>query len=70
MRLANISRMGQEQQQGIIFTGVVYATAADQLMKMIYVSGAHRATDTAETDSASSLDHDYVRLHYQQEAGV
>ena len=34
-------------------------------MKMIYVSEAHRATDTVETDSASSLYSDYVSLHSQ-----
>ena len=32
---------------------------------MIYVSGAHPATDTAETDFASSLYHNYVSLHFQ-----
>ena len=51
-----------------MFTGVVYATAAAQLMKMICqcVSRAHQATDTAETDSASSLCHDYVSSHFYQ----
>ena len=43
-----------------MFTGVVYATAAAQLMKMIYVSRAHQATYTAKTDLASSLYHHYV----------
>ena len=41
--------------QGIIFTGVVHAIAAAQLMKISYASGVHPATDTAETDLASSL---------------
>ena len=59
--LAELRRMGQQQQQGIKFTGVVYATAAPQLMKMIYASRAHRTTDTADTDSASALYHHYVR---------
>ena len=31
---------------------VVYANAAAQLMKMIYVSSAHQANNTADTDSA------------------
>ena len=31
---------------------------------MIDVSKAHQATDTAETDSASSLYHDYVSSHF------
>ena len=43
----------------------VYSIAASQLIKMIYVSGAHQATDTAETDLASSLYHNYVCLHSQ-----
>ena len=47
-----------------MLTGVVYATAAAQLMKMIYVSSAHQATNTANIDSASSLYHDYVSLHF------
>ena len=47
-----------------MLTGVVYAIAAAQLMKMIYVSSAHQATNTAEIDSASSLYHDYVSLHF------
>ena len=66
MCLAESRRLGQQQQQRIIFTGVVYAIAAAQLMKMIYVSGAHRATDTAsaETDLASSLYHEYVSLQH------
>ena len=42
--------MGQQQRQGFIFTGAVYAIAAAPLMKMSYVSGAYRATDTVETD--------------------
>ena len=66
MCLAKFRRMGQQQQAGIVFTGVVFAIAAAQLMKMIYMSGAHRATDTAETDSTSSLYYDYVSLHFQQ----
>ena len=51
-----------------MFTGVVYATAAAQLMKMIYVSRAHRATDTAKTHLASSRYHNYVSLHLYQAA--
>ena len=43
----------------------IFIIVAAQPMKMIYVSGAHRATDTAETDSASSLYHDYVSLYFQ-----
>ena len=46
-----------------MLTGVVYAIVAAQLMKMIYVSSAHQATNTADIDSASSLYHDYVSLH-------
>ena len=38
-----------------MFTEVVFPIVAAQLMKMIYVTSAHQATDTAETDSASSL---------------
>ena len=34
--------MGQQQQQEAMLTGVVYAIAAAQLMKMIYVSSAHK----------------------------
>ena len=34
--------------------------------KMIYVSSAHQATNTADIDSASSLYHDYVSLHFYQ----
>ena len=49
-----------------MLTGVVYAIAAAQLMKMIYVSSAHQATNTANIDSASSLYHDYVSLHFYQ----
>ena len=62
MCLAKFQRMGQQLQQGIMLTGVVYTIAAAQLMKMIYVSEAHRAANTAETDSASFLSflyHDY-----------
>ena len=47
--------MGQQQEQGIVFTGVVHSIAAAQLMKMNYVSGAHRATDNAETDLSSYI---------------
>ena len=57
--------MGQQLQQGIMLTGVVYTIAAAQLMKMIYVSEAHRAANTAETDSASFLHQDYFSLHFQ-----
>ena len=64
MRLAKSHGMGQQQQQGAMLTGVVYAIAAAQLMKMIYVSSAHQATNTANIDSASSLYHDYVSLHF------
>ena len=42
--------MGQQQQQRAMLTGVVYAIAAAQLMKMIYVSSAHQATNTANID--------------------
>ena len=50
-----------------MLTGVVYAIAAAQLMKMIYVSSAHQATNIA--NMASSLYHDYVSLHfYSKEA--
>ena len=35
MCLARFQRMGQQLQQGIMLTGVVYAIAAAQLMKMI-----------------------------------
>ena len=38
MYLAKSHWMGQQQQQGAMLTGVVYAIAAAQLMKMIYVS--------------------------------
>ena len=58
--------MGQQQQQGAMLTGVVYAIAAAQLMKMIYLSIAHQATNTANIHSASSLYHDYVSLHFNQ----
>ena len=37
-------------------------------MKMIYVSGAHEATDAAEADSASSLYNENVSLHVPQQA--
>ena len=66
MCLLKFLGMGQQQQQGIIFSGVVYAIAAAQLMKIIHVSGAHRTTDTAETDLASPLSHDHVNLRFQQ----
>ena len=44
--------MGQQQQleQRAMLTRVVYAIAAAQLMKMIYVSSAHQATNTADID--------------------
>ena len=68
MCLAKSHGMGQQQQQRAKLTGVVYANAAAQLMKMIYVSSAHQANNTADIDSASSLFHDYVSLHfYHQE---
>ena len=66
MCLAKSHGMGQQQQQEAMLTGVVYAIAAAQLMKMIYVSSAHQATNTAEIDPASSLYHDYVSLHFYQ----
>ena len=67
MRLAKSHWIGQQQQQGAMLTGVVYAIAAAQLMKMIYVSSAHQATNIA--NMASSLYHDYVSLHfYSKEA--
>ena len=47
-----------QQQQGILFTGVVHAIPAAQLIKMIYMLGAHRATDTVENDLASYLFHE------------
>ena len=47
MCLAKCHKMGQQQQQGTMVTGVVYATAAAQLMKMIYVSRKHQVTDIA-----------------------
>ena len=50
MRLAKSHGMGQQQQQEAMLTGVVYAIAAAQLMKMIYVSSAHQATNTADID--------------------
>ena len=64
MCLAMSHGMGQQQQQRAMLTGVVYANAAAQLMKMIYVSSAHQANNTADIDSASSLYHDYVSLHF------
>ena len=66
MCLAKSHGMGQQQQQRAMLTGVVYANAAAQLMKMIYVSSAHQANNTADIDSASSLFHDYVSLHFYQ----
>ena len=66
MCLAKSHGMGQQQQQRAKLTGVVYANAAAQLMKMIYVSSAHQANNTADIDSASSLYHDYVSLHFYQ----
>ena len=66
MRLAKSQGMGQQQQQGAMLTGVVYAIAAAQLMEMIYVSSAHQATNTANIASASSLYHDYVSLYFYQ----
>ena len=39
--------VGQQQQQGAMLTGVVYAIAAAQLMKMIYVSSAHQTGNVA-----------------------
>ena len=50
MCLAKSHRMGQQQQQRAMLTGVVYAIAAAQLMKMIYVSSVHQATNTANVD--------------------
>ena len=47
MRLAKSHWMGQQQQQRAMHTGVVYANAAAQLMKMIYVSSVHQANNTA-----------------------
>ena len=64
MCLAKSHWMGQQQQQRAMLTGVVYANAAAQLMKMISVSSARQATDTAEIDSTSSLYHGYVSLHF------
>ena len=66
MCLAKSHGMGQQQQQGGMLTGIVYAIAAAQLMKMICFSSAHQATNTADTDSASSLYHDYVSLHFYE----
>ena len=64
MCLAKSHGMEQQQQQRAKLTGVVYANAAAQLMKMIYVSSARQANNTADIDSASSLYHDYVSLHF------
>ena len=66
MCLAKSHGMGQQQQQRAMLTGVVYANAAAQLMKMISVSSARQATNTAEIDPTSSLYHDYVSLHFYQ----
>ena len=41
MKLAEFHRMGQQQQQGTMFTGVVYATAAAQLMEMRFMCQEH-----------------------------
>ena len=60
MCLAKSHGMGQQQQQRAMLTGVVYAIAAVQLIKMIYVSSAHQATNTDDIDLASSLYHDYL----------
>ena len=68
MCLAKSRGMGQRQQQRAMLTGVVYAIAAAQLMKKISVSSAHQATITADVDSASSLYHDYVSLHFHHDA--
>ena len=68
MCLAKSHGMGQQQQQRAKLTGVVYANAAAQLMKMIYVSSAHQANNTADIDSASSLYHDHVSLHFHHAA--
>ena len=70
MCLAKSHGMGQQQQQRAMLTGVVYANAAAQLMKMIYVSSAHQANNTADIDSASSLYHDYVSLHFYQRRSI
>ena len=66
MCLAKSSGTGQQQQQGAMLTGVVYAIDAAQRMKMIFASSAHQATNTAKMDMASSLYHDYVSLHFYQ----
>ena len=66
MCLAKSHGMGQQQQQGAMLTGVVYAIAAAQLMKMIYLSSAHQVTNTTKLDLASCLYHDYVSLHFYQ----
>ena len=70
MCLAKSRGMGQQQQQRAKLTGVVYANAAAQLMKMIYVSSAHRANNTADIDLASSLYHDYVSLNFYQISNI
>ena len=44
---ASSEAQGPQQQQGPILTGAVCATAAARLVKTPYVSGAHRAADTA-----------------------
>ena len=62
--------MGQQQQQRAMLTRVVYANAAAQLMKMVYVSSAHQANNTADIDSAYSLYHDYVSLHFYQRESI
>ena len=64
MCLAKSRGTGQQQQQGAMLTGVVYAIEAAQLMKMIYVSSAHQGSNTAAMDLASSLYNDYVSLHF------
>ena len=68
MCLAKFQRIGQQQQRGIVFTGVVYAISTAELMKIIHMSVAHLSTDTAKTDSAFSPYHDYVSLHFQHPA--
>ena len=68
MCLAKSHGMGQQQQQRAMLTGVVYANAAAQLMKMISVSSARQVTNSAEIDLTSSLYHDYVSLHFYQGA--
>ena len=70
MCLAKSHGMGQQQQQGAMLTGVVYAIATAQLMKMIYVSSVNQATNTAEIDSASSLYHDSLQFNQFQPCRV